>query len=126
MVDPCAGIIYIAGGKTTKGSKMLHRSVVRLVLNNKTKKPAILLEETYSSYDYHDDWWRSRGTARELFKSFIRSKLGNKYPIIGHAQGHFIPETGLVKHIGERNKSYRDSGIDYRRVKGSLKKYLGR
>jgi hypothetical protein len=119
MADPYMGIIYMANrGNTSKGPRMSRRAVVRFVLNNKTGKPAILLERVYG-VRYDGGSWRQHqakiAEARREFASFLRGKTRGALPIISGAAGYRIPLTGATRLIGDDKKSYRDSGINYRR-----------
>jgi hypothetical protein len=134
MVDPYAGIIYIAGKRMSNGRKMEHRCVVRLVLNRRTKKPAVLLERTYHSNDYDNSryvyvrgvyrWIPTQDKARALFKKFIETKLG--LPVIDSKHGYSIPLSEPVAKLKKEFVSYRDSHIGYSKVRKTKKviKYL--
>jgi hypothetical protein len=125
MVDPYAGIIYVSGNRMRSGSKMEHRCVVRLVVNMRTKKPAILLERTYHCEDWY--WRRSTCTEdapRKLFAKFIEKKLG--LPVIINHSAYRIPLSKPVAKLKKNFLSYRDSHIAYGKVKKTKRvaKYL--
>lgn len=114
MADPYCGIIYTTtGNKTSKGSRMSRRAIVRFVVN-KRGNPALLIERIYPVFEpgfaYAD---HSFDKTFQLFKSFLERKTNNKYPVITNPIGYSIPMTNVVANIGENKRSYRDSGIDY-------------
>jgi hypothetical protein len=124
MVDPYVGIIYITNGKRTKyGSNMIRRSVVRLVINTSTRKPAIMIERVYLPYDYYDyDGTTQNITTKNEFKKFIKERVGEKLPVI-YAEDvstftcdYFIPTTKPVAKLTSPKRSYRDSRTPYRSV----------
>lgn len=124
MIDPNAAIIYIeTDGKTKYGSKMIRRSVVRLVVNKETGKKLILIERVYphSKEGYTDK------LTFELFKDFIKRKTKNKFDVV-YGEGcaktkYYIPLTPQVEDVsslGKKFLSYRDSGVEY--LSGGKKK----
>lgn len=117
MIDPYAGIIYITDDDNYEhGTRMIKRSVVRFVVNKKNKKPAILIERVYP---HNYDTGVADANTFNLFKSFIKKKINNKFPIIRSRSGHFIPITKAVNSLPKYDYSYRDSKIGY----GSSPKY---
>jgi hypothetical protein len=127
ILDPYAGIIYLTGNKTTKyGKKMLARSVVRMVVNNKNK-PLLLMEPVYPhQYEYDDD-------ISFIFKTFLEQKTGLEVKI-SDCDSYYdyggnklsIPLTEITQSIQDMNgdtgyddygySSYRDSGISYKKI----------
>ena len=124
MVDPYAGIIYAAGRKMRGGKEMLYRSVVRLVVNNKTKKPAILLERLYVS-DNSDCMYLEEEMMTEIFAKFIQKKSG--LPVVSvRKRGYAIPLSAPVASLKKNCVSYRDSKVPYKKIRKtkSVAKYL--
>lgn len=118
MVDPYAGIIYITSNAKMKyGANMIRRAVVRFVVNENTRKPAILIERIYP-HDYNSGL--SDTITLMAFKDFIKKKTKNKFPVVygefSESRRHFIPITKSVSELGENSgeRSYRDSKIPYR------------
>ena len=103
VLDPFTGIIYLtSGSKTEYGSKMIRRCIVRFVVDSLVKRPAIFLEYMYPG---------EHAATTKAFKDAIRSKLGDRFPIIDQRSStssrYYVPysETTslLVKHS---NKEY--------------------
>lgn len=130
IIDPFVGIIYITkGGNTTYGSKMSYRALVRFVVNNKTGRPALLLESIYSE----DNDEEENPYAKHMFVSFLRQKTNNKFPVILNNNGHHIPKSKIVTDLtscGRYSKakgfceSYRDSDISYSKSFSKNRKLL--
>jgi hypothetical protein len=73
--DPFVGIVYLtSGGKFNDyGSKMMRRCVVRFVIDAKTRKPLLLLDNMYPAKD------------TQILKSFIdflKEKTNNKFAVV--------------------------------------------
>lgn len=110
MADPYCAIMYITtGNETDKGTRMSKRALVRFVVNNKTGKPALLLERIYPNYFGYTD---QTATAK-IFRDFLRKKTDDKFPIVESGNGYSIPMTNAVRKIGRNNQSYRDSHVPY-------------
>ena len=82
MVDPYCGIIYISSDKELRyGSKMIRRSVVRLIVDERDNSKAIFIEKAYPNtrssnlVDY---------ITGSVFAEYIAKKTKNKYPIYYH------------------------------------------
>lgn len=115
MLDPYAGIIYTSTGRNTKkGLGMKSRAVVRFVISH-DGKPAILLEHVYTRYGLRA---MDYGEARGRFERFIREKTGGKYPVVYSGGYYAVPLTTAVSSIREDTRSYRDSGVPYKKIKG--------
>ena len=117
MVDPFTAIIYITSGAKygEYGSKMIRRCVVRFVVNGHTKKPKLMLERMYPSYD--------KGTC-DTFIAFLKEKTGNKYEVIQNCYGGgmgagtattYVPMSKIVAELDSAHTPYRDSGIVYQK-----------
>lgn len=103
VVDPFTAIMYLtSGSKTEHGSKMIRRCIVRFVVDSLVKRPCIFLEYMYPG---------EHVATLKAFKDAIRSKLGDRFPIIDQRNStsnrYYVPysETTslLVKH---GNKEY--------------------
>lgn len=126
VLDPFTGIIYLtSGSKTEHGSKMIRRCIVRFVVDSLVKRPCIFLEYMYPGEHL---------ATLKAFKDAIRSKLGDRFPIIDQRNSfsnrYYVPysETTslLVKHgnkeyanlRGHHNQygilPYRDTFMEYR------------
>jgi hypothetical protein len=111
MIDPMTGIVYLtSGGKFNEyGSKMIRRCVVRFVVNEKTKKPCIMLERMYPALD---------NETLKIFKNFIEEKTDKKFTVIytqnGNPGEYYVPMAKAVKQLEPINQPYRDSGITYK------------
>ena len=119
IIDPCAGIIYLTNGtksKSGKGSRMIHRAVVRYVIHKDTRKPALMLERVYpNAADANIE-------IIALFSAFLIKKTKGKLPIVISGRKHVIPNSEIVNTLPKCGsfddakyycKSYRDSGIGY-------------
>jgi len=110
MVDPFVGIIYLSSGtKTSHGSKMLRRCVVRFVVNKKDKKPNLFIEQMYPEYNK---------AIMDQFILFLKEKTKNKFPIRVYDHNYFgnnmvIPTSEVVSKLDMDDRSYRDAEIDY-------------
>jgi hypothetical protein len=124
MLDPYAGVLYLTSNSNTKyGSKMIKRSVVRLIINKTTKKPALLIERVYPHTKDNPD---INETTLALFTDFLNKKTGNKFDIlygerkVGISK-YAIPFTEQTSDIdatfGKKCLSYRDSGVGYADIK---------
>jgi hypothetical protein len=126
MLDPYAGIVYTTTGfNTPLGINMVDRAVVRFVVSNRRKGPALLIEPIYGASVNDDDWDANdddNGSVdiQNMFADFLRKKTKNKLHIL-HAHrltGEYaIPLTQPVSEIRDDIRSYRDSGIPYRNVR---------
>lgn len=117
IVDPYAGVIYITDGTTNKyGKTMLARAVVRLVVGNKGKKPALLLETVYPD---------AKTFASVIFTSFLKQRTGMSVsqddykcsiPISAPTAAILASENGHLRQYESNTLSYRDSGVKYSRI----------
>lgn len=110
IVDPFVGIIYLTSGKNYAGlgSKMIKRSIVRYAIDIETKKPFLLLDKMYPSYDQD---------AYDKFLLFIRERVGQDVPVKywGYMSvGEFIPVSPAHKKLTKATFSYRDTRIPYK------------
>ena len=110
IADPFTGIIYLTNDKkhNEHGTKMLRRCVVRLIVDKKTKKPHLALENMYPSYD--------AGTM-EAFKAFLKEQTKNQFNVLYlPKQGgskYFLPRSRIVSDMPAAYKTYTDSGVQY-------------
>src|SRR5271166_5978434 len=74
MADPFVGIIYLTTGEKFNefGSKMINRCIVRFVVDGIEKKPYIVLDNMYPSFN---------ANVLEQFKEFIKARVGNKFDV---------------------------------------------
>lgn len=120
MIDPYAGILYIASNASDAyGKQMIKRSVVRFVIHKKTHKPAILIERIYP-HDYNSGL--ADIMTLGVFVDFLKKKTKEKFPVIygennKDARAHFIPITKFVSKLPNNKRSYRDSKIAYKPYK---------
>lgn len=116
MLDPFTGIIYLQSindnNPTKYGSKMLRRCIVRFAINNKTKKPSIIIERMYPAYDK---------PTMNLFKSFLSERTDNKFPISSNeeeqyqtAYNFYVPMSNIISELSTNYRPYRDSNIEYK------------
>jgi len=113
LIDPCVGIIYLTTGKNINnlGSKMIKRCIVRYAVNSETKKPVIIIDRMYPSYD---------GKVKELFYNFIKEKTNSKIDIIVWPMQNtdwniinklYLPDHSIRKNLTKRTKSYMDTPV---------------
>lgn len=113
MADPFTGIIYLTtGGKYNEyGTKMIRRCVVRFVVNEKTKKPFIMLERMYPALDQ---------STKDTFISFLKERSSNKLDVVYqpdagyNTQGFYVPMAKIIKDLDPAFHPYRDSHIIYK------------
>jgi hypothetical protein len=112
LVDPFTGIIYMtSGGKFNEyGTKMIRRCIVRMIVDDKTKKSSIILERMYPSLE--------RPTLKK-FMDFIKKKTGNKFnvsyfPDSRKTAGVYVPMNKAVKTLNQNEQPYRDSHLIYK------------
>lgn len=129
MIDPNAAILYLeTDDKTKYGSKMIRRSVVRLVINKETGKKMLLIERVYP----HSKEGYVEKSTFELFKDFVKRKTNNKFDVV-YGEGcaktkYYIPLTPQVEDVnslGKKFLSYRDSHVEYLPVKTKKAKKKG-
>lgn len=129
IADPCCGIIYLTNGeKTTYGSKMLFRSIVRLLVDVDTNQPALFIDRVYSSF------YKSRPEdkndldlqAKELFCNWLKTKFP-KTTILTYTDNkdryiyykYCIPAWCNAKNcINAYEQSYRDTPLEYNEYNG--------
>lgn len=115
IVDPFTAVIYLTSGTNYKqlGAKMIRRSVVRFVVNNLGKKPYILVDRVYPSYDEE---------AVKKFIEFITRKTGGRFDVVYGPnmnnelhQNSYIPKFNageiLSKFPGSNLFSYQDTKV---------------
>jgi hypothetical protein len=98
IIDPCCGIVYVSDGKRTKyGSKMLIRSVVRLIVRDYDKKPSLFIEEQYAPIerDISSSEWK------ELIEWFFNTKTKGKYSLSSYNEDYVIPRTKQVDDLDD-------------------------
>ena len=129
MIDPYAGVVYIERGKVKLGSKMLRRAVVRLVINKKSRKPALLVERVYPRTLPEEE----KVATFHLFASFMKQKTKSKLDVVygdstGIANRYFIPLSEPVASLPDNGDydvvSYRDSGVKYKELPRDISKYI--
>lgn len=127
MIDEFCAVIFITDGtKTANGSKMMYRSVVRLLRSNGKKANwRLFLEGVYGGKQTDD------GVAYQLFKDFLERKTKGKIPVSYGSGQHYIPMSKpveeLKKEIADQRAvgmheayarlSYSDNCIGYRAFK---------
>ena len=127
MIDEFCGVIFITDGtKTANGSKMMYRSVVRLLRSNGKKANwRLFLEGVYGGKESES------GVAYQLFKDFLERKTKGKIPVSYGSGQRYIPMSKpveeLKKEIADQKAvgmpeayarlSYSDNCIDYREFK---------
>jgi hypothetical protein len=91
MIDPFVGIIYLTtGGNFNEyGSKMIKRCIVRYVVDGKTKKPYLALDNMYPSFD---------ANVLTQFIEFLKARVSNKLEVYfaSHLYGRPIYNTSYV------------------------------
>jgi hypothetical protein len=117
IVDPNAAILYLTNGDDTKyGSKMIRRSVVRLVVDNKTQEKVLLMERIYPFLT------RSNFTdpsTLKVFKNFLTKKTKGKIKIVYaldksfNSKRYSIPMAQELKLLKSSEQSYIDSKVQY-------------
>jgi hypothetical protein len=112
VLDPFVGIIYsTSGSKTKQGTKMIHRSIVRFVIDNKDKKPYILIDRMYPQED--------RETLNN-FKDFLSKKVSGKFEIFSNISNakfnsSYLPLNNIRKTIrkyGRSNSHYSNNDLE--------------
>src|ERR1019366_1657777 len=119
MLDPFTGILYITSGSKVGdvGTKMFRRSLVRLVVNEHSKKESLLIERMYPSYDKN---------IATLFKDFLIRKTDNKYPVIDtlgttlYTDSHYSPCSNTIRSLPVDNRPYCDSKVEYKTDKNDV------
>jgi hypothetical protein len=120
ITDSCCGVIYLTNGsKTQYGSKMLFRSLVRLVVDT-SEKPALVVDRLYSSFykNKPDECNNLDNQVRELFINFLRKKLPG-CTILDAAKDkgiltkYCLPLPNNFSYLTEEERSYRDTYIGY-------------
>lgn len=120
IVDPFVGIIYITSGTNINGlgAKMMRRSVVRLIYDNATKKPLIIIDRMYPDYD---------DAVAHQFISFIKSKVGDKFSVVfannNLIDTAYIPSSPVHKKLPESIRSYRDLKVPFKADQSTLSIY---
>lgn len=111
VIDPFVGIIYLTSGAkfNEHGTKMMRRCIVRFAINEKDKKPVIILDNMYPACD--------NGVLKQ-FKDFIKTKSGGKFeveyaPTMGSTNGVYMPLTPLRKKLNETNRQGDERSSDY-------------
>jgi hypothetical protein len=115
IVDPFTAIIYLTSGTDYKhlGAKMIRRSVVRFVVDALDKKPYILIDRVYPSYDEE---------AVKKFIEFITQKTHGKFKVmygpnmgLELQQHSYIPKSGAAEVLngfrGTNLFSYQDTKV---------------
>ena len=113
MLDPFTGILYITSGSKIGdiGTKMFRRSLVRLVVNERTKKESLLIERMYPSYD---------SNVAKTFKEFLVRKTDGKYSVIDtsdmvlNTETHYSPCSSTIRSLPVDHRPYCDSKIEYK------------
>jgi hypothetical protein len=114
IVDPFVGIIYLTSGTNINGlgSKMIRRSIVRLVAHSETKKPIIIVDRIYPNDD---------DIVRNQFISFIKKKVGDKFDVIfgphdatNLTETTYIPLSPVHKKLPISIRSYRDLKVPFK------------
>jgi hypothetical protein len=83
VIDPFVGIVYLTSGvKLKHGTKMMKRCIVRFVIEEKTKKPIIILDYMYPQHD---------AKVLEAFIKLIKEKVNNKFEV------HYAANMGYDK-----------------------------
>jgi hypothetical protein len=109
VLDPFTAIIYLTAGTPTEfGTKMIRRCVVRFAVDRVMKRPTIYLEYMYPG---------EHAPAMKAFKEAIRSKIGDKFPIVSmhsvSSERFYVPydkmSEALLKHSTPANVNYRGS-----------------
>lgn len=80
IIDPCCGILYLTNGrKTSYGSKMLFRALVRLVINTYSNEPALLVDRLYSSLykNAPGEYTKLDQQIKSVFVKTIQQKIPN-------------------------------------------------
>lgn len=123
VADPCCGVIYLTNGeKTTYGSKMLFRSVVRLVLHRLTNKPHLVLDTVYSAFYKRDrnEYNLIDKQVKGIFTDYLNKKV-KLCPVIDTQMfeptaclaNYFIPSCKEYEMLSPEELSYRDTPIYY-------------
>ena len=74
VIDPFVAIMYLTSGEKYNeyGSKMIRRSIVRFIIDGKTKKPYLHIDNMYPSID---------NKIMNSFKNVLKKKTNNKFEI---------------------------------------------
>jgi hypothetical protein len=98
VIDPHTAIIYMtSGSKTSYGTKMMRRCVVRYAINNVTKKPCLFLEYMYPSVNKE---------ALGLFVKVLQSKVGKKIPVITNTERsnkYYVPYSSITPFLAKHS-----------------------
>lgn len=127
ITDPCAGVIYITNGeKTTYGSRMLARAIVRYAVDKHTKKPIVVLEKVYISGLKQSKYDKSNTVYyREIFLNYLKNNVAKTISVISSEDNdtdtslYAIPMSKPLNWIvstpnaAETYMSYIDSDLDY-------------
>jgi len=98
ILDPYVAVMYYASDKddTNYGPKMIRRCVVRMIVNSKTREPALFLDYMYPSPDTN---------ILNAFKNFLEEKTHHKFEIITNENGtadltnYFLPKSKVIDKL---------------------------
>ena len=119
ITDPCCGIIYLTNGaKTQYGSKMLFRSVVRIMMSGHT--PIVMVDRLYSAFykSQPNECGKLDEQIKGVFIDWLRKKLPN-FMVMDNTMAmlesykYLLPKPPHFSMLEEHQRSYRDSGIPY-------------
>ncbi len=121
VLDPYCGVIYVTNGtKTTHGSHMFYRSVVRLVKKRgadpKSGKFHLFVEGAYLTDDDDD----SNYAATEMFREVLAKRIQNNRRIESvvsakaDSYGYVVPYATATRNV--QHASYFDSDVRYAEV----------
>ncbi len=114
IVDPFVGLIYITSGTNMNklGSKMIKRSLVRLVIDSKTKKPFIIVDRMYPECD---------NAIKDKFIAFIKTRVGDKFDVVygpslnyTNVNSSYIPKSDVHNKLEKTTLSYRDTKVPFK------------
>lgn len=123
ITDPFLGIVYISdNAKTTHGISFRRRALVRFVYDNKSKQFKLLIERTYIDSGnkdpeiYANKDPNNEKAILEIFRTFLVSKVGNKYPVTTHKEMSYhewIPKSTNLNQMTHGQTSMSDCGLGY-------------
>lgn len=111
MIDPYVGILYLTAGTKFNelGSKMIRRCIVRFAVDDKTKKPFLLIDRMYPALSEE---------VLNKFISVVKTKTDNKYDVLygpmlpgDMYRSSYIPESSATKKLVGNTASYKDTKI---------------